>query len=312
MIIILHGENNFFTKRKEEEIIARYKAKHPQGLSFFVFDEGSDLADVRAAIETLSLFEIKKLIICKSLISGVAGNAAFFTWLKERGIKETNDVVVVFSERGVREVKKNKNLEWLFMAPTVVQVSEALTPAQLPVWIKKEAAVLGADIHANAIQELILSCGNDLWRLSHELQKLSLYAPIITREYIREMVAQNPEGQIFEAVSALAQKKCKQAAEHFSALIEQGEEWPMMFGMIMYQFRGMVRVKDMLDRGVSLDAIPKELGMHPFAVKKIIPLVRTRSYEELVRFYGGLREMDYQLKTGGMTFDAAWERLLLV
>ena len=311
MIIILHGENNFFTKRKEEEIVARYKAKHPQGLSFFVFDEDSDLADVRSAIETLSLFETKKLIVCKDLLGSVAGNTAFFTWLKERSIKETNDVVVVFSERGVREVKKNKNLEWLFAAPTVVQVSDALTPAQLPVWIKKETAAFGAEIRPDAIQELTFSCGNDLWRLSHELQKLSLYAPVITREHVREMVAYNPEGQIFEAVSALAHKQGKQAAGHFSALIAQGEEWPMMFGMIMYQFRGMVRVKDALDRGISPDVMPKELGMHPFAVKKIIPLVRTRSYEELVRFYGGLREMDYQLKTGGMTFDAAWERLLV-
>lgn len=311
MIIIVHGENNFFTKRKEEEIIARYKAKHPHGLSFFVFTEENDSADVRAAMETLSLFETKKLIVCRDILSKIAGDAAFFTWLKERNIKETADVVVVFSERGVRETKKNKNMEWLFAEPTVVQESVALTSAQLPVWIKKEASALGAEIKPDAIQELLLSCGNDLWRLSHELQKLSLRAPVITRECVREMVARNPEGQIFEAVSALVQKNGKQAAEHFSALIAQGEEWPMMFGMIMYQFRSMVRVKDCMERGVSPEGMAKELGMHPFAIKKTIPLVRTRSYAELVRLYGGLRDMDHALKTGGLTFDAAWERLLL-
>lgn len=311
MIIILHGENSFFTKRKEEEIIARYTAKHPKGLSFFVFDDGADIGDIRGAIETLSLFETKKLIVCKNLLRAAAGNAGFIAWLKERGIKETNDVVVVFSERGICEAKKNAAMQWLLEAPSAVQESVPLTAAQLPAWVRKEAAGFGADIKPDAVSELILFCGNDLWRLSGELQKLSAYATVIVREHVRLLVARDSEGQIFEAVSALMHKQGRVAAEQFRALILQGEEWPMMMGMIAYQMRSMVRVKDALERGVSLENMAKELGMHPFAVKKTIPLVRARPYAELVRMYGTLRDMDVALKTGEMTFDEAWERLLV-
>jgi len=69
MIIVLHGENSFLTKRKRDEIVAQYRLKHPQGLSYFVFEEKPDMAEVKAALETISLFETKRLLVIKDALS---------------------------------------------------------------------------------------------------------------------------------------------------------------------------------------------------------------------------------------------------
>ena len=49
MIIILHGVITFFNEAKATMIVASYRAKHPQGLSFCEFDDESEAQNVQTA-----------------------------------------------------------------------------------------------------------------------------------------------------------------------------------------------------------------------------------------------------------------------
>lgn len=311
MIIVLHGINTFLTKRKRDEIIAGYRAKYPHGLSFFSFDEESDVRDIKTAVETNSLFEEKKLVICRNLLGKVENEETFFLWLKTRKIKEENKTVVVFSEDRVCAETKNKNIAWLLEKPSVVQKSDSMNAARLPAWIAQEAARHHAAIEHDAALYLITTCGDDLWRLSHEIEKCASYDKKITKEHAQLLVPMPAEGRIFDALSALAEGNTKKAAAHFFALLKEGEDWAKMFGAVTFHFRSIVRARSLLDAGWKKEQMQQELGMHPFALQKAIGYARGANMDTLTKTYQILAKADLALKTGTMLPEAFFERLLL-
>ncbi|MCR4322687.1 MAG: DNA polymerase III subunit delta [Candidatus Azambacteria bacterium] len=311
MIIVLHGLNTFFTKRKRDEIVAGYRAKHPQGLSFFEFDEESDTRTVKEAIETISLFEDKKLVVCRNFLRNVEDDEVFFSWLKERKIKEDNTTVVVLSENRVLVGKKENTIAWLLERPTVAQQADSVSATRLPAWLIQEAARHQAEIERDAALYLIDACGDDLWRLSQEIEKCATYNKKITKEHTQLLVPMPAEGRIFDALSALEEGNTKKAAVHFSALLKEGEDWAKMFGAVVFHFRSMVRVRSLLDLGWKKEQIQKELGMHPFALQKAITHASTKSMDSLSKTYHALARADHSLKTGAMMPEAFFERLLL-
>lgn len=311
MIIVLHGINTFLTKRKRDEIIASYRAKHPQGLSFFAFDEESDTHNIKTALETASLFEEKKLVVCRNVLSGVADDDGFFVWLKEKALQEDNKTVVVFSEDRVLAEAKNKNIAWLLEKPSAVQKSEIISASRLPAWVTQEAERHHAAIEYDAAMYLIDACGDDLWRLAHEIEKCASYDKKITKTHAQLLVRMPMEGRIFDALGALAEGNTKKAAAHFFALLKEGEDWAKMFGAVAFHFRGMVRVRNLLDLGLGKEQMLKELGMHPFALQKTMGYVRAANINTLATTYRMIARADVALKTGRMTSEEFFERLLL-
>lgn len=311
MIIVLHGINTFLTKRKRDEIIAGYRAKYPHGLSFFVFDEESDAKDITTAVGTPSLFEEKKLVVCKNVLENIADDEAFFSWLKTRKIKEDSKIVAVFSEDRACVETKQKHIAWLLEKPTVVQKADMINAARLPAWVEQEAARHHAQLSRDAAFHLIDACGDDLWRLSHEIEKCASYDKEITKAHAQLLVPMAAEGRIFDALSALAEGNTKKAAAHFFALLKEGEDWAKMFGAVVFHFRSMVRVRSLLDLGWKKEQMQKELGMHPFALQKAIAHARGASIDALTKAYRMIAEADYALKTGKMTAGEFFERLLL-
>lgn len=313
MIIILHGENSFLTKCKRDEIIAQYKAKHPHGLSYFVYDGDSaaSLDDFKAAVETVSLFDIKKLIVCKDMLSDMKTAMECCAFARIKKIKEDKDTVVVFSESALLTTAKNKEMQWLFERPSVVQESKLIVPARLPAWVQGEVARLGGTIDADALPLLISASGSDLWRLSAELAKLVCYDAHISKKSAAFFITQADHGEIFSGIAALARKDAKTALLHFAALIKDGENWMRIFTMIVFQFRSMIKVKSLLDAGYSGPALQKRAGMHSFALAKTITCARQYTLEELQRIYARLWETDVALKTGGISFEAVVENMAL-
>ncbi|MBI1754803.1 DNA polymerase III subunit delta [Candidatus Azambacteria bacterium] len=311
MIIVLHGENSFFTKRKRDEIIAEYWAKHSHGLSFFVSADDFDFEDFKAAAETASLFDQKKLMVCKNALASAKENDALFVFLRTKNIKEDNNTVVVFSEHISLSASKNKQIRWLLEKPSVVQESKNLAPAQRAAWAKGEISNAGGTIDSDALELLVSACEGDAWRLWNEIAKLVSYDAHVTKKNVALLVAQESEGEIFEAISALSGGNASAAARHFHALLKQGEDWTRIFAMIVFQFRSILKIRSLLDRGYDSEKIKKATGIHPFAIRKTIPHAQRYTTEQLKGIYRKLLELDLSLKTGKTSFATAAENLIL-
>ena len=311
MIIILHGENDFFSRRKLNEIIAQYRLKHKTGLSFFSFDpalNGFDFSDFKSAVETVAMFSEKKLIVLKNLVKEIPVD-----YLKEKKLKEDIETVIVFYESIALDQKKNKDIAWLFEKSAISQESKNLEGSKLSSWIYGEVERRGGKISEDALGLLAASCGNDLWRLDNEINKLLAFSPSITKENVSLLIPRNIEGDVFNAVSHLIGKNTKDAVEQFARVIRQGEDPIKTFGLIVFQYRALLKVRSALDESEQFapDRAAKSLRLHPFVVKKTLPFAKKYATGDLRRIYKLLLKTDLELKTGEVTFGEFVENLAL-
>lgn len=310
MIIILHGDNSFLSRRKLNEIIAQYRAKHKTGLSFFVFEAGFDLLDLKSAAETVSMFSEKKLIVLKDVL---ADADAVLDYLKEKNIKNDADTVTVFYETSVLDGKKDGRIKWLLENPAMVQESKNLDSAKLRAWLESEVTRQSGEISDDAANTLISFCGDDMRRLSNEIGKLVSFAPRVTKENVVLLVRQNIESDVFGAVALLADKNTKGAIEQFWRVTQKGEDPIKIFGLIVFQFRTLLKVRSALDESeqIAPDRLAKDLRLHPFVLRKTMPLAKKYTAEQLRRIYGYLLETDMALKRGEVSFEEFIEDLSL-
>ena len=310
-IIILHGDNDFFSRRKLNEIIAQYRAKHKTGLSFFSFDPsftGFDFSDFKAAVETTAMFSEKKLIMLKNLAKEIPAD-----YLKDKKLKEDAETVIVFYESQTLDAKRNKDIAWLFEKPAISQESKNLEGVKLSSWIVSEVERRGGKISQDALDLLAASCDNDLWRLDNEINKLLAFSPSATKENVSLLVRRNIEGDVFNAVSYLIGKNTKDAVEQFARVVRQGEDPIKTFGLIVFQYRALLKVRSALDESgqFASDRAAKSLRLHPFVVKKTLPFAKKYAAGDLRRIYKLLLKTDLELKTGEVTLGEFVENLAL-
>jgi len=297
MIIVFFGENNFITKRKLKETIKNYKEKHKSGMSFFSFGpESFSFNKFKDAVETVSMFDEKKCVVLNDVFFN-SQNAEFLTnYFKENKTKENKDVFVIIKEDELPK-KLSSDFEELLKKPAMVYESKKFNNASLRDWVEKEALLNKATMDKEAVSKLVLYCKDDLWRLSNEIAKLAAYDKKITEKSVDLLVEKNIESDIFNAIECLAKKDKRGAISIFYDQISKGKNVSYIISMIAFQFRNMLKIKDLLEMGVSESSIAKRAKIHPFVVKKTVPSLKAYSFSDLKKIYKALLEADIRTKT---------------
>jgi len=300
MIIFLYGPDTYRSRQKLKEIVEEYKKNHPSGLNFIRINfSEKNLDDFRRAAETVSMFDEKKLIV----VEGVFQQPEYFQeqlidYLKKKKIDSDKDVVVVFWA----EETESKNKIFQFLKKNArAQEFKLLRPYQLREWIKKYVKEKEGSINNIAIEKLINYVGNDLWRMSNELDKLLNYSKSVEVENIELLIKPEIDLNIFEMVDALGQKNKSKALRLFNQHIKKGEDESYLFSMFIYQIRNLIKVKS---------GPVAKLDMHPFVIRKTNQQARNFSFEELKKIYQKLLEIDLDVKTGKADVRTALEMFI--
>ena len=187
------------------------------------------------------------------------------------------------------------------------------TSGKLRRWITDRVERKGGEIEASAAEELAAFVGSDLRLLDQELDKLVAYvdgARPITKDDVHLLVSYVQEANVFEMVDALGRRDGEQAIRLLHRLLEDGEHPLSLLGMIVRQFRIMIQVKDLVERGVPSKKIGAQLGLHPFVGEKGLQQSRNFSMEQLETIYRKLLETDLAIKTGQMDQVLALDMLV--
>lgn len=298
MIIIFHGDNEFITKRKLNEALENYKKKHKSGLNLFSFSRENFTFDkFKNATETVSMFEEKKCIVLKDLFFEDALLEKLAEYFKKNSIKEDKDTIVVFKESNFLN-GQNDNLRWLLKKPSLVYESKIFDVSAQKKWIEKEVLIKKSKISSSAVSKLLLFCKDDLFRLENEITKLTSYSKNITEKDINLLVSHDDaESDIFSAIEFLAQKNKKEAIDIFYKQIASGKNISYILSMINFQFRNLLKIKELLEKGTAQGEIAKKAKMHPFVVKKSLPSIKNYSLYDLKSIYKKLLRADLKIKT---------------
>lgn len=306
MILFLYGEDTFRMKEKLEEIIENYK-KSGSGLNLKFFDCGKNkniFKILKDELRQASMFGEKKMAV---LINPFSESESFE---KEKTFASVQDIIVFYQEG---EVKKSEPLFKFLEKNAKSQKFEFLSGQKLRNWIEEKFSNYKSKISGEAENLLMDFAGDDSWRLNNEIQKLALYKKDkeVEAKDVKILVKPKIETDIFKTIDAIGSRDKKFALRLVFKHLQKGESPNYILYMINYQFRNLLIVKDLIERGTPSEIIAKKSGLHPFVAKKTFYQAEKFSMQELKKIYLKIFQADLNIKIGKIEPEAALENIIL-
>lgn len=314
MIIFLYGQDNYRIKQNLGKILAEYQKKNPSGLGLLEldFDDpliglAEQLRKLEDGVKTASFFNEKRLIVVKNPFCQAT---VIKRLLNEQDLVFSKDKIIVFIETALPAELAKKDQEFfkiLTTKPALSKLFEPLTGKKLDNWIEKGARDLGLAFAPKAVKKLTHLAGNNSWQLACEIAKIANYLwaqksgpqnQVITEEDIEVLISPKIDLNIFQTIDALGNKEKARAIFLLNRHLETDDDPYYLFSMIVYQFRNLLRVKSLLARYPTQQAIAKKTGLHPFVVRKIIEQSRKFELAELKQKFTQLAQSDIAIKQG--------------
>jgi DNA polymerase-3 subunit delta len=196
-----------------------------------------------------------------------------------------------------------------------------LYPRAVPDWIRRRAQPLDLKLSAGAVRLLAEFVGNDLWTLSGELEKLSVYGAgadgsadprpqPIGEDEVRALVTAVRETAVFPLVDAIVEARPAAAVRLLRQMFRQGSGAPYILSMIQRQFRHLAIAREMLDAGESGRRIGDALRLHDFALERLLEQAPGYTMARLQAAFQRLLEADLHIKHGIYDGELALELLV--
>ena len=291
MITLIHGQNNFLSWQKLQEM-----KKDISSLQTFD-DDTFDFSFFVEKASTQSLFHEEITVLLKNVLSTSKKETSnqILDFLK----KNKNTSHIIFYEN--KAVKKNTKIFKFIQKEGQVLEFPKLNKREIKNWIKAEFQKDNYTTDYETMELMLTWSGNDLWLLSNEIEKLKiskLDTKKINCDDVRKFSSVQTSGNIFEFVDALGYKNKKKSLSVFTQIVRKGESPYYIFSMIIRQYRLLIQVKDLISRGKNSTEITKTLKLAPFVTGKLISQAKSYNLEELIKIYTKLLNIDIGIKKG--------------
>lgn len=298
---------------------ADFIVKNPEAnVEIFDVEENWSISRVKGSLsQGGGLFSSKKLILIKNIDKADKVEQAELVKFIDLSIPAESDNIVVFTAE--KPVKKDKIFRVIFSKAKTVEFKE-LQGEALRKWIVKYVNELSkgeVEIEKEAVSQLELMFGKDLWQLGNAINVLVNFSSVLSEDLeiqvnkkniskndVNEVCRGKINVKIFDLVDAIGVRNKKRALELFYSLLEQGENGFYILSMILFQLRNLIKVSSIVKRGPTNSTIvSKKLSIHPFVAQKTLGQLNNFSSESLKKIYQQVADIDYQAKTGEKSIE---------
>lgn len=173
-------------------------------------------------------------------------------------------------------------------------------------WIEKEFAKLGAVADTGATRHLVAIAGSSLRKLTNEIAKLtaaSLPNGKITVDLIDDLVPYSADLDYFALTDNLVGGRPRQAFTVLKKILDDGAEPLALLGLLSYNFRRLLMVKEMMADGEDRQMIARGLKLRYNDQEAFLASARRTSVQHLTHSIQQLAATDLAIKTsaGGPT-----------
>lgn len=310
MFLFFYGESDFLIKKKIQELEKKYRDTTGGDFSLMKIDgENFNFENLAADVQAVPLLSSSRLVEVFNVLKNK--DREIHDKIKSILDKIPPTTVVVFVEDGLPDKRLG-----LFKALNVKKHAiEFKKPEglELEKFIEGEVARNGAAIDRQAVGRLRDHAGDDLWRLTSEIEKLANYCEkAINVADVESMVAKNITGNVFELVEAISARDKKRALTVTENILGSGEPVLKTISVINYQFRTIAQIKAAQNKATDNYQIAKICSLSPFQVMKNQRFARSLSWKELARFYGKLVFFDEAIKSGKINDKEGLKELVIV
>jgi DNA polymerase-3 subunit delta len=198
------------------------------------------------------------------------------------------------------------------LASAEVLPAEALKGRALVAYARDQARQRKLALPAEALDELVEHVGQDLRRLTGELDKLAAFARgggrPLTPDDVAAVVGRGLGRPVYRLSDAISARESARALELIDELLEEGEQGPYLVGVLYRAVRQIRGIRALLAQRVRHDEIAARLRIMPFKIRDLAAAAAKWSDAEVRWALSALSQADRLLKRGAdaaTTLDAA-------
>ena len=279
MITVLSGSNKYGIRQSIDKIVSGFDGHaerlNPEDMTSATF------ADVFSGV---SLFADNRLVIIDHLPDEKNG------WLElEKWIDKDNEALhVVLLETSPD--KRTRTYKALQKQATIVDHPEHDEVALIS-WLEALVKDQNIDMGRGEIKFFIQYVGKNQWRLRNELDKLQLSDSKVTEALIKDICEPYPEASAFALIDAFLDRDIA-SVDRLLGTLQLTEDPYQFFGLLSSQAQVLLAII----YAPSGANIAKDMGAHPFVVKKLTPLSSRLGLHRVERIVDVLAETDARMK----------------
>ena len=293
---LVHGDDDAKIDEWKGRVRRRAEAEHGPG-ALEVFDASTAPAsEVAASLAALTFATGTRYLLADD---AGAWKAAAIEPLTAALASMPPDVVLVLIVRG-------KPLAGLVKAVGAaggeVREHAAPKPWDMPKWIVGRAADAGLALDAEAARALLAAVGSGQQRLAREIEKLAIAVHPATRagaEDVELFAAGEASPKVYDLADAVASGDLELTVSLAEELTGRDERPSRFVYPIVDRLREVHRVVELLDAGVSENALGKPMRLPPWRVKKALAIARKADRETLKRAIVRFADLELELRSGG-------------
>ncbi|MBA7644902.1 hypothetical protein ES703_52650 [subsurface metagenome] len=172
---------------------------------------------------------------------------------------------------------------------------------KLSQWVEKQVKGEGGSISPQAVDLLTKLVGSNLWVMTSEINKLSLFTSgrRIEEGDVKALVSYTQQANVFAMVDAIVEFKAELAEQSLQRLLQSGAAPAYLLVMLSRQFQMIVRAKELGKQRKPKTEIQHRLGItQEFVLRKTLEQASRYSLPRLRGVYHQLLEADLSIKTG--------------
>ncbi len=179
-----------------------------------------------------------------------------------------------------------------------------LNDNELHKWAEDKLKELKAKADEKALRHIIGLVGNDVRKLTLELEKLAIAAlpdSIITYELVESLVPNSREISNFDLADYLLARNKTKSLQTLKKILDDGAEPLMILGLLSYHFHRLALAKEMMTEGVNRDAVSKVMRLPYSKQKSFLETARRTDRLKFIEILKRLAETDLAIKTSKAT-----------
>ncbi|RLL48025.1 DNA polymerase III subunit delta [Oceanobacillus piezotolerans] len=315
-IYFIYGTENFFIENIKKEMMKQVVNNNEDNISVYSLDE-VPIQEVIQDVETYPFFGERKLVIANNpvFLKSKSEKLPFEHDLSALEFYLTNpvDYTVFVIIAPFEKLDERKKISKSLKKYTSMVNCEPIKEREIRAWIETIINGLHITLDKEVYDLLEAEFSTNLQLLEVELEKLALYAGEeghITREIAENIIAHNINSSSLRLVDAVIENDLKRAISIFKDLQILKEDPIALIGLLAFQFRTILRVKLLKQKGYSQFQMQKQLNVHPYVIKIALGRERQFTIQKLQQIINQLANTDAIMKQGRMEKEIAFELLI--
>lgn len=285
MILFLYGPDSYRRKTRVDVLKKAFQDKFDAAGHNIAHIDGANFTINEFHTHTKSggLFSTKRFLLFTNIWAVSKDDQAA---LLEALAAIDDDIILCISADSPPR-KDNKLYTALLKTKTVEEYGD-LDHSKLRAFIESECRKRGATIDSQALAALIAGIGNDLWRMTSEINKLAHYTKAITKETTDVFLDASLNDNIFDLTDALGTRNAKRALTLLDEQFLLGSNAQYLITMLGKHIHNLLLVKK---------ANSEKLPLHPYVVQKATAQGKQFKGDSLSQLHTQLLGIDQQLKS---------------